>query len=223
VNELAAHLRMIIREEKKLTPPKDPALVMPKRLELPTLGTATKQLMESDASALIKEEQFRKETIELQKQREARGEGSIFSIMQPLYCPELDELINKRIDVLYSFVLETGETVLRWCQVKLIQVLQEKAKPTVVVRWDPMPDVKGKEDLSDETQQVLPPRKWNKDVEGARRMDINVGFVENTEDHEGECGVQLDFNVDGEGDSSESESYTDHSDGEESDSESSTD
>ena len=78
MNELAAHLRMIIREEKKLTPPKDPALVMPKRLELPTLGTATKQLVESDASALIDEEQFRKETIELQKQREARGEGSIF-------------------------------------------------------------------------------------------------------------------------------------------------
>ncbi len=61
--------------------------------------------------------------------------------------------------------------------------------PTVVVRWDPMPDVKGKEDLSDETQQVLPPRKWNKDVEGAWRMDINVRFVENTEDYEGVCGV----------------------------------
>jgi hypothetical protein len=29
--------------------------------------------------------------------------------MQPLYCPELDELINKRIDVLYSFVLGSGE------------------------------------------------------------------------------------------------------------------
>jgi hypothetical protein len=143
--------------------------------------------------------------------------------MQPLYCPELDELINKRIDVLYSFVLETGETVLRWCQGKVIQVLQEKAKPTVVVHWNPMPDVKGKEDLSDETQKVLPPRKWNKDVEGAWRMDINFGFVENTEDHEGECGVQSDFNVDGEGDSLESESYNDHSDREESDSESSTD
>jgi hypothetical protein len=25
--------------------------------------------------------------------------------MQPLYCPELDELMDKRIDVLYSFQL----------------------------------------------------------------------------------------------------------------------
>jgi len=186
--------KKIIREEKKLTPPKDPALVMPKRCKLPTLGTATKQLMESEASAMIDEDQFRKEANELRKQREARGEGSIFSVMQPLYCPELDELINKRIDVLYSFVLGSGEKVLRWCQGKVIKVLPEKAKPTVVVLWDPMPDVKGKEDLSDETQQVLAPRKWNKDVEGAWRMDINVEIVENTEEHE-----VMDLNDDGEG------------------------
>ncbi len=78
VEELATHLRMIVREEKKLTPPKDPALEMPKRLELPILGTATQQLMESDATARIDEEQFRKKADKLQKQREARGEGSIF-------------------------------------------------------------------------------------------------------------------------------------------------
>jgi hypothetical protein len=35
--------------------------------------------------------------------------GSILSVMQPLYCPELDELMNKRIDVLYSFQLGSGE------------------------------------------------------------------------------------------------------------------
>ena len=71
---------------------------------------------------------------------------------------------------------------------------------------------------------MLPPRKWNKDVEGAWRMDINVGFVENIENHEGVCGVQSDLNVDGECDSSESESCTNLSeDGEESDSESSND
>jgi hypothetical protein len=48
--------------------------------------------MESEASAVIDEDQFRKEANELRKQREARGEGSIFSVMQPLYCPELDEM-----------------------------------------------------------------------------------------------------------------------------------
>jgi hypothetical protein len=54
-------------------------------------------------------------------------------------------------------------------------------------------------------------------------MDINVGIVENTEEHEGICGVRLDLNDDGEGSGSESESETDVSGEEESDSESSTD
>jgi hypothetical protein len=89
--------------------------------------------MESNATARINEEQFRKEAKELQKQREVRGKGSIFSVMQPLYCPELDELINKRIDVLYSLLLGSGEKVLRWCQGKVIKVMMEKAEPTVVV------------------------------------------------------------------------------------------
>jgi hypothetical protein len=200
---------MIVREEKKLTPPERPALEMPRRLELPILGTATQQLMESNATARIDKEQFRKEAKELQKQREARGKGSIFCVMQPLYCPELDELINKSIDVLYSFLLGSGEKVLRWCQGKVIKVLMKKAKPTVVVRWDLVLDVEGKETLSDETEQVLPPRKWNKDVEGAWRMDINVGIVEdgNIEEQEGICVLGPDLNVA----SSSLELETDHS------------
>ncbi len=221
VEELAIHLRMIIREEKKLMPPKDPALEMPKHLELPILGTATQQLMESDATARVDEEQFRKEADKLRKQREARGEGSIFSVMQPLYCPELDELINIGIDVLYSFLLGSGEKVLRWCQGKVIKVLTEKAKPTVVVHWDPMPDVKGKENLSDETQQVLPPHKWNKDVEGAWRMDINVGIVEDDEEHESICHDGLDLNVNS--NSSSLELETDHDSEVETDSDSNSD
>ena len=77
----------------------------------------------------------------------------------------------------------------------MIKVLTEKAKPTVVVHWDPMPDVEGKENLSDETQQVLPPRKWNKELEGAWRMDINVGIVEDDEEHESICHDGPDLNV----------------------------
>jgi hypothetical protein len=58
----------------------------------------------------------------------ARDEGSIFPVMHPLYCPELNELIDRRIDVLYSFHLG--------CQVKVITTLIEKRKPTAVVHWD---------------------------------------------------------------------------------------
>ena len=103
MDEPAMHLKMIIREERKLTPPSDPALEMPMRAVLPILGTAAQQLLESNDTAKIDEKEFRERVAELRMQREARGESSIFSVMQPLYCPELDELINKRIDVLYSF------------------------------------------------------------------------------------------------------------------------
>jgi hypothetical protein len=84
-----------------------------------------------------------------------------------------------------------------------------------------MPDVEGKEDLSDETQQVLPPRKWNKDVEGAWRMDINVVIVEDIKEHESICDVGSDLNDDNEGSGLELE--TDLSDEEDSDSESKSD
>ncbi len=103
---------MIIKEEQKLMPPIDPALEMPKRAELPILGTATHQLLESNDTAKIDEKNFRERATELQKQREANGEDSTFSVMQPFYCPELDELIDKRIDVLYSFQLGSGEKAL---------------------------------------------------------------------------------------------------------------
>ena len=71
-----------------------------------------------------------------------------------------------------------------------------------------MPDFEGKEDLSNETQQVLPPRKWNKDVEGAWRMDFYVRIVEDIEEHESICDVGSDLNVDSNGSGSELE--TDH-------------
>ena len=90
VDELATHLKMIIREEKRLTPPKDPALEMPKRPQLPILGTASQQLIKSNATATIDEDEFRKQAEELRRQREARGEGSIFSIMQSPILVALD-------------------------------------------------------------------------------------------------------------------------------------
>ena len=105
VVELTAHLKMIIKQEKKLTVPSDPAIELPTRAELPVLGIATQQLIDSNNTAQIDEAQFRKDAEEMRQQREARGEGSIFSVLQPLVCPESDELVDKRIDVLYPFEL----------------------------------------------------------------------------------------------------------------------
>ncbi len=64
VDELALHLKMIIREERKLMPPTDPALEMPKRAVLPILRTATQQLLESNNTAKIDESEFRERAAE---------------------------------------------------------------------------------------------------------------------------------------------------------------
>lgn len=40
-------------------------------------------------------------------------------MLQPLVSPEPDELVDKRIDVLYSFTLDSGERVPRWRQGKV--------------------------------------------------------------------------------------------------------
>jgi hypothetical protein len=82
--------------------------------------------------------------------------------------------------------------------------LTEKTKPTVVVHWDPMSNVEGKENSIEETQQELPPRKWNKDVEGAWRMDINVSFVDDSNIEESE--TNFDVVVESDAKSSDSES-----------------
>ena len=83
--------------------------------------------------------------------------------------------------------------------------MTEKTKPTVVVRWDPMPDVDGKENSIEETQQELPQRKWNKDVEGAWRLDINVSFVEESNVDESERKIELGVESDVESSDSESD------------------
>ncbi len=56
----------------------------------------------------------------------------------------------------------------------------------------------------EESQQELPRHKWNKDVEGAWRMDINVGFIE---DSNIKASVtNIDVRVESEAESSDSES-----------------
>ncbi len=68
-----------------------------------------------------------------------------------------------------------------------------------------MPGVEGKEDLSDETQQELPQRKWNKDTEGAWRLDINVGFVEDSNVEESIRNIEIGVESDVESSDSESD------------------
>ena len=66
-----------------------------------------------------------------------------------------------------------------------------------------MPNVEGKENSIKETQQALPQRKWNKDVEGAWRLDINVGIIEDSNAEENERNIDLGIELDVESSDSE--------------------
>ena len=91
-------------------------------------------------------------------------------------------MIGERIDVLTGFTDdETGEHLLRWCQGEVIEVLDNRSKPTANVDWDPMGDVDGG-DKRTTSSQVLLPSKWNKDREGAWRMDVAIDVHRDEDD-----------------------------------------
>ena len=121
------------------------------------------------------EDDFKERAEQVRRQRELRGEGSMYALLQPFDRPDIKELKDRRIDVL-SFMTVTvdGEkkSVGRWCQGKVIRVYDSK-QPMVRVLWDPMPDVGGYK-TAKETNQRLLPSKWKKDVDGAWRMDVEV-------------------------------------------------
>ena len=64
------------------------------------------------------------------------------------------------------------ETKLWWCSGEVTKVISEKP-PSVEVLWDGTPDILGSEQPSTSTQKLLP-TKFNKDKEGAWRMDMDI-------------------------------------------------
>ena len=138
--------------------------------------------------------------------RELKGEGSIYSSMQPFVRPEISDLMNERIDVLSEFkMLGKEESELRWCQGEVVHVYKETLVPMVCVRWDPIPDCTGWESSTESNQKLLP-TKSNKDVVGAWRLDLPID-IEDTSDNKrdgktGEGGSEIEISDgDGDGDS----------------------
>ena len=177
VSQLANHLRWIIREENKriarsaLSIPTEPPINIPARHNVGVFGTEIDFISELDSKYLADECIFKKKAEEIRQRREDRGEESIFSRMQPFYRPELCSLVGQRIDFHACF----GEAGMRWCQGEVLEVLSNKSRPTVNVLWDVMPDV---DEYANKTEDVveLLPSKWNKDCDGAWRMDIDLAI-----------------------------------------------
>ena len=185
IAELSAHLQYIIKEEKVNDIPSEPPLKVPTRANLPILGTQTHQVQKLDGQYLVNENSYKLTARTILHERELRGEGSIHESMQSWFPPALCDLVDERIDVLAGFVMpDTIERDMRWCQGKVIEV-HDKKKNTVKVCWDPIPDCAGWE-TSQETLQKLPPAKWNKNVDGAWRMDLPIEFNDTSDEKEEE-------------------------------------
>ncbi len=65
-----------------------------------------------------------------------------------------------------------------------MEVLDDRRKPTVIVKWDPMPDVAGGDEYT-ESVQVLLPSRWNKDCNQVWRMDVFVDVGEELDNEDG--------------------------------------
>ena len=66
----------------------------------------------------------------------------------------------------------------------------------MIVNWDGMPDVKGWEDSCESAQRLLP-SMYNKDKEGAWRMDVNVELCEAYDSDNDDCdGSDDESNID---------------------------
>ena len=123
---------------------------------------------------------FRREADRRRHERESKGQASMYSRLQPFNRPEISDLLHERIDLKWVFKVD-GEDAPRWCQGEVIEVLENARQPTVKIRFDPMPDVKGNEDYTVEIQKLLP-TLWNKDKKGAWRMDVDTDIEDDTDE-----------------------------------------
>ena len=184
MNEMAKHVEMIIREEKKrkLKIPTKPKPNVPKRKKTGFLGTPVDEVAELDKKYIADEGKFEKKASGIQLRKEVTGESSIYSRMQPFDRPEVETLLNRRIDYLFTFDEGTKDEQLCWCQGEVIEVGKNPNKPnTVKVYWDPVPNSDKYSDHSTSSVDLLP-TKWNKDSNKAWRLDIDVTLMTASDD-----------------------------------------
>jgi hypothetical protein len=200
VKELAQHLRWIIKEEKKYDVPSGPSINVPTRTHLQTLGTQTCDVAALDHRYLSDENKFKQRAEKARRERESKGEGSMYSQLQPFSRPELTELIGKRIDVLCSFDIDIrkGSKELRWCQGEVLEIVEGARESTVKVKWDAQLDAHGYEEQTITNQRLLPSR-WRKDREDGWRMDVAIDIESETDSVSEEEGDGLEDGSDTEG------------------------
>ena len=162
------------------------------------LGTQTCDVGALDRRYLSDENEFKRKAEKTRRERESKGEGSMYSQLQPFSRPELTELIGKQIDVLCSFDIDIrkGMKELRWRQGEVLEIVESARDPTVKVKWDAQLDAHGYEEETITNQRLLPSR-WRKDRDGGWRLDVAIDIESETDNvSEEECkGLEDGFDT----------------------------
>ena len=113
IKYLSDHLaHIIMQEEKKMKKfiPTKPPTSLPKRRKTHIVGQLTSEVKELDRVYFSDVSKFQEDTAKLIEELHERGEGSMYSLMQPFVRPTIAELVKEkeRIDVLCSMQVEVG-------------------------------------------------------------------------------------------------------------------
>ena len=84
--------------------PDKPPESIPERRAMPILGNyLASYIRELDTDYFNQVGKFREDAEKLRQELESKGEGSVYSQLQPWIRPELNNLLEQRIDVLSTF------------------------------------------------------------------------------------------------------------------------
>ena len=106
MDKLANHLKFIIKEERKLTILSEPDPKVPQLKHTGILGTLIEHVWLLGSKYFKDKDEFKLSAEKLQRERELQGKGGMNSVHQPFCRPEIEELLNRRIDVISSFDVE---------------------------------------------------------------------------------------------------------------------
>ena len=101
MDQLADHLKLVIKEQRKRSIPSKPPIPLPEHKDLPILGTKTPDLVAIESNYLLKSDKFEKDAHTTRNNREAAEVGDRHADLQPMSRPNIDQhLLGKRLDVL---------------------------------------------------------------------------------------------------------------------------
>ena len=157
-----------------------------KRAAIPILGTVTDQRRQLDKKRFASEKERQEAAAKLHRERQARkGDNSLYAMFQQWHMPTGKELVRERVDVNWPM----GDNECEWCQ-GLVEKKLINDPPTVMIKWDPMPDVKDWDEETEAVKVVLDPAKWRKNVQYGWRLDLDVELFENYYSEEDEIGTE---------------------------------